>query len=74
MICLGSVRKVETAKCQNLTLQVEKTAVEKWEGIMEKRIISTTFKGAVRICIWMRGWKERYTRNPPSLVRRAREP
>ena len=41
MICLGSVRKVATAKNQNLTLQVEKTAVEKWEGMIENRTIRT---------------------------------
>jgi hypothetical protein len=40
-ICLGSVRNVATQKCQNLTSQVEKTAVEKCEGTMEKRMMKT---------------------------------
>jgi hypothetical protein len=38
---LGSVTKVAMAKAQKLTPQVEKTAVEKWEGIAEKRMMRT---------------------------------
>ena len=53
MICLGSVAKVAIAKYQNLTLQVENTAVEKWEGITENRTISTIFEEAVRVCVGM---------------------
>jgi hypothetical protein len=35
---LGRVRKVARAKAKKLTSQVEKTAVEKWEGIAERRM------------------------------------
>jgi hypothetical protein len=42
---LGRVRKVETAKCQNLTSQVEKTAVEKCEGMTLKRMMRTICGG-----------------------------
>jgi hypothetical protein len=33
------VRKVAIAKAQKLTPQVENTAVEKWEGMAEKRMM-----------------------------------
>ena len=36
---MGSERKVEMKNNQKLTLQVEKTAVLKWEGIAERRMI-----------------------------------
>lgn len=42
---MGRVRKVAMVKAQKLTPQVEKTAVEKCEGMAEKRMMKIIWRG-----------------------------
>jgi hypothetical protein len=54
-----------------LTLQVEKTAVEKWEGIIENRT-TRTICNLLAFGAHVDGLIN--TQNPPSRVSRANEP